>query len=390
MNMRGTNRGHLFLYAPALLACAAIAACDGSQAPLPPKTPAVPAPTVAPPGDPRIRFVGRCDTGDPAIVRFAWPATGFAFRFTGGSLGLDLEDTALADGTPDDDWIAISLDGRELPPVALSQGRRTYEIARGLSAGTHEVAVTKRTEAEVGTVGLRGVVLDPGASLGPKPAAPARIVEIVGDSISAGFGVLGKSADCPFSAATEDATRTYGALAARDLGADVWITAWTGKGVLRNDDLADRDTLPILYERVLPGVPGSRYDFAVHPDAVVLNVGTNDFARNAPSLDAFSEAYAGFVEKLRALHPKALLVLALGPMLFDEGAIDFRTLARDAIEATIADRRRQGDANVETIEFWSNPADGAGCQVHPSAATHRKMASELVRLLEAKLGWKRR
>jgi lysophospholipase L1-like esterase len=201
--------------------------------------------------------------------------------------------------------------------------------------------------------------------------------------------VLGKSADCPFSAATEDATLSYGALAARDLGADVWIAAWTGKGVLRNDDLQDPDTLPRIYERLLPGVPGSRYGFGVQPDAIVLNLGTNDFARSAPALDDFSEAYAAFVARLRALHPKALIVLAVGPMLFDEGAINFRTLARDAVAATLADRRRQGDENVATIELWSDPQDGAGCQVHPSAATHRKMADELVKLLEAKLGWKR-
>jgi lysophospholipase L1-like esterase len=373
----------------ALAACVVLAACDGSRTPLPPKSFGANGPTIVPPTDPLIRYVGRWDTSDPAVARAAWSAAAFTFRFGGTTLGLAIEDTALPDGTPDDDWVAVSLDGRELPPIALSEGRRTYEIARGLAAGSHEVAVAKRTEAEVGTIGLRGIALDPGASLGARPAAPPRILEIVGDSISTGFGVLGPNADCPFSAATEDATRTYGALAARDLGADVWIAAWKGKGVLRNDVATDADTIPRLYERLLPGVPGSRYDFAVQPDVVVLNIGTNDFARTAPPDAEFREAYAAFVARLRTLHPKALLVLALGPMLFDEGDINFRTLARAAIAATIADARKQGDEKIAMIEFWSDPADGAGCQVHPSLATHRRMADQLVRLLEAKLGWKR-
>jgi len=368
---------------------AALAACDGSRSAAPSHADGSAAPASIAPSDPRIRYVGRWDTGDPSVARAAWPAAAFAFAFSGTSLRLELEDEALADGTPDDDWLAIAIDGRELAPLALSQGRHTYEIARGLAPGMHAISAAKRTEAEVGAIGLRGITLDPGASLGPRPAAPARVVEMVGDSISTGFGIEGKSAECPFTAATEDATRTWGALAARDLGADVWIAAWKGKGVLRNDDPSDPDTLPKLYERLRPGDPGSSYAYSVHPDVVVLNVGTNDFARTAPPDAEFRAAYAAFVARLRALHPDAFLVLALGPMLFDEGEINFRTLVRNAIGATIADRRRQGDARIEMIELWADPADGVGCQVHPNRVTHRRMADELVRLLEAKLGWKR-
>jgi len=378
---------------PPIVVCAiavvALKACDGSQAPLPTKSGADPGPAFVTPTDPEIRYVGRWDTADPKVARAAWSAAELSFRFTGTSLGLDLEDEALVDGTPDDDWLAIELDGAQLEPLRLSQGRRIYEITRNLAKGTHEVSIAKRTAAEVGTIGLRGIILDPGASLGPRPAAPPRIVEIIGDSISTGFGVLGKSDDCPFSAATEDATQAYGALAARALGADVWIAAWMGKGVLRNDDLADTETLPELYDRVLPGVKGSQYDFAVQPDVVVLNIGTNDFARTAPPDAEFRVAYSAFVARLRALHPEALLVLALGPMLFDEGKIDFRTLARNAIQATLAERRERGDAKIEMIEFWSNPDEGAGCQFHPSLATHRRMADELAKVIETRLGWKR-
>lgn len=385
---RPTPRASL-LVAIAVAVCAALGACDGSRTQIPPSSDPAPIPVVVAPTNPGIRWVGRWDTSDPEVARAAWSAVGLSFRFTGTSLALDLEDEALVDGTPDDDWLVIALDGTRLDPARLSQGRRIYEVARNLPKGAHEVSVAKRTSAEVGAIGLRGIILDPGASLGSRPAAPPRTIEIVGDSISTGFGVLGKNADCPFSAATEDATQAYGALAAQELGADVWIAAWMGKGVLRNDDLADTETLPELYERVLPGVKGSRYDFAVQPDVVVLNLGTNDFARTAPPDAEFRAAYTAFVARLRELHPEALLVLALGPMLFDEGKIDFRTLARNAIQATLAEGRARGDAKIEAIEFWSNPAEGAGCQFHPSLATHRRMADELAKLIETRLGWKR-
>jgi lysophospholipase L1-like esterase len=371
------------------LGCAALAGCGGSRGKSGSRAGAAAAPVVIAPSDPGIRFVGRWDTSDPELPRSAWPAAAFAFRFTGTAAGLVLEDSVLSDDTPDGDWLAISLDGRDLPPVALSRGRRTYGIARGLAPGTHAIAVAKRTEAGVGTIGLVGIALDPGASLGPLPEPPGRVVEIVGDSISTGFGIDGESADCPFSAATEDATRTYGALAARELGADVWIAAWQGKGVLRNNDPDDADTLPRWYERLRPGDPDSVHTYGAHPDVVVLNIGTNDFAHTAPPGAEFYAAYAAFVARLRALHPGALLVLALGPLLRDEADGGVLTLARDAIGATLADRREQGDEMIEMIEFMSDPADGVGCQGHPNGVAHRRMADELMLLLEAKLGWKR-
>lgn len=339
------------------------------------------------PTDPRIRTIGRVDTRDAAVPRFAWPATGFAFRFTGTSLGLELEDTPLPHGTRENDWLALWTDGEPAPALPLVTGRRQYLVAARLAPGTHEVQVAKRTEAEVGTVGLLGIALDSGAVLKAAPARPRRIIEVVGDSISTGFGIEGASADCSFSAATENATRTYGALAARALDADVWIVAWKGKGVLRNNDPAEPEPLPVLYGRLAPADGTSTYSYRVHPDAVVVNLGTNDFAQGVPPAVEFQAAYSAFVARLRALHPAALLVLVVGPMLFDEGRVHDRTVVRSAIDAVISASRARGDVRLELLELWTDPADGVGCQFHPNAVTHQRMADELVRLLEARLGW---
>jgi hypothetical protein len=246
-------------------------------------------------------------------ARFAWPATGFALRFTGSSLRLELEDTPLPDGTVENDWLDVRVDGESAAPVALRTGRRQYVVASGLSGRAHDVEIAKRTEAEVGTVSLISITLDRGATLRAAPPRPERILEIVGDSISTGFGVDGQSADCPFTAATEDATRTYGALAARALDAEVWIVAWKGKGVFRNNDPSERDALPALYGRLAPEDSTSRYAYSTHPSA--------------------------------------------------------------------------GDTRVEPLELWTDPADGIGCQFHPNRVTQQRMADDLARLLEAKVGW---
>ena len=338
--------------------------------------------------DANIRYVGRVDTRDPVAARFAWPAAGFTFGFRGTSLTLALEDTPLPDRTEENDWLDIRIDGERVAPIALTSGRHEYRVATGLGRGRHEVQVAKRTEAEVGTVGLAQITLDRDAILEPARPLPQRVIELVGDSISTGFGIEGANADCPFSAATEDATRSYGALAARALDAEVWIVAWKGKGVLRNNDLAEPDPLPALYGRLIPGEATSpTYTYARHPDVVVLNLGTNDYALSAPPSADFAAAYGAFVDRLRALHPRALLVLAVGPMLFDEGAINYRTLVRNAITTIIAARRARGDSRVASLELWTDPADGVACQFHPNLVTHQRMADELVRLIDSELDW---
>lgn len=60
------------------------------------------------------------------------------------------------------------------------------------------------------------------------PEGPARRIEVIGDSITCGYGVDGADQYCPFSAATENHYRTYAAIAARDLGADLATLAWSG------------------------------------------------------------------------------------------------------------------------------------------------------------------
>jgi len=166
----------------------------------------------------------------------------------------------------------------------------------------------------------------------------------------------------------------------------VSVIAWQGKGVLRNYDPADPVTLPMIYERTLPGDPGARFVSRFEPDAVILNAGTNDFSDTAPPEKEFLAAYNGFVGRIRALHPESFIVLALGPMLTDGPERMWRTAMKQTIESVIAKRGSDGDARLLLLELWSDPADGAGCGVHPNLVTHEKMAGSLVRLLESPLG----
>ncbi len=334
--------------------------------------------------DAHLRYVGRVDRRGGA-VRMAWPATSVSFRVAGAHrVRLRARDVPLPDSTPATDYIGVSIDGGAFRPIALREGEATYTIAERLDASEHTIVVAKRTEAEVGTLALLDFTIDAGRFLDPPSVPPLRI-EAIGDSVTAGFGLEGRGPDCSFRAAEEDALSTYAALAARELDGDYVALAWSGKGVARNADVRELEPMPALFERTLPH-ESARYAFdAAAPDVVLVNLGTNDFVRGEPVESDVLAAYTRLLARIRAVDPRALIVAIVGPMLYDDATHRDRTLMRGWIERAVAERRAAGDDRIEMLEQWTDPAEGVGCQYHPNATTHRRLANELVAFLRPRI-----
>jgi lysophospholipase L1-like esterase len=341
---------------------------SGSEPPaMPPATPAVPAP----------RFVGRVDTSDGAGARFAWSGTGVVAHFSGSSVAVRLSGgqqyTVLVDGV--------------LQPKLVSTGGLD-SLASGLTEGEHELELYRRTEANQGEAQLLGFDFAGGQLLAPPPAAERRI-ELVGDSISAGYGDEGADMNCPFTPDTENHYLSYGALAARELGAELSTVAWSGKGVVCNygDDAAScSDPMPSYYDRTLPARATSQWDFSSwQPQAVVVNLGTNDFSTMSdPTEEQFEQAFGALLDRIRTAYPAALILATVGPLL---NGTDLTT-ARAYIDAVVSARTQAGDAKLKSFELApQNAADGYGCDWHPSARTHQIMAGVLATKLRAELGW---
>jgi lysophospholipase L1-like esterase len=325
------------------------------------------------PGEPAIHYVGRFAQEGEAM-RFEWSGSGAVAAFEGTSVAVLLEDGG-------SNQFTVVIDGEERPKLVAQSGTASYELASDLEPGRHTVEVYRRTEASFGTSAFMGFDFGDGTLL-PAPV-PVRRLELIGDSITCGYGNEGESATCPFSADTENHYATYGAIAARALDAEVVTIAWSGKGIVYNYDTDTNEPLPELYDAILPQGGDADWDFSVLPDAVVINLGTNDFStEDDPTPELFTGRYIEFLTHLRQVYPTTYILCTVGPLL---GGADLDA-ARLGIADAVAARQGEGD---ELVEVWEMNVgnDDPGCDYHPGLETHQAMADALVTELQERLGW---
>lgn len=321
----------------------------------------------------KVRLVGRFDKSDLLGPRFAWSASGATVRFRGTELWAKLSDPSGQNG------FQVVVDGRPTGTFTTTTNRDKYPLATGLAPGDHEVSFYKRTEAKIGEVQLLG--FEPESSLLPPPPAPTRRIELIGDSITAGYGDEGGTPQCLYSPATENAYDAYGAIVARTFGADHVNVSWAGKTI---------GEMSVLWDRTLPARDTSTWDFSQYvPDVVVINLGTNNFGWSDPGPARFTDPYIKLVEKVRARYPNAHVFCVLGPMLADTYPAGKMQLshARAYTKAAVDAFRAKGDERVYFLEIPTQDPNTAGCGFHPSLATHRKMAELLSSAIKSKLGW---
>lgn len=323
-----------------------------------------------PAGRAQLTSVTRPDPDLPELPLLAWTHAQVRARFTGTRLGLRLQ--ALL-GTP---WFELRIDGRRHRLGLVPGSTRDYLLREPLAEGEHELELTKRTEASSTQARLHGLLLAPGARLLTPPAPRPLRIELYGDSISAGACNGDAGADQYDDLSTHDGTRSYGALAARALGADYLAMAVSGIGI--SASWADAPRLPELFDRLLPtpsaprvsaGEPGQRA-----PDVLVLNLGQNDQGwtqaqgRHFPF--DYRARYVALVRALRIRHPQAHIVCALG------GMTGWRASAALLHEWQAAvDELRAQDTRVHRLLFQ------ACTDNHPRIDTHARLAQELERFL---------
>jgi hypothetical protein len=321
-----------------------------------------------------LRYSGRNDLSDPAAPVLYWPGASVQARFDGTSLGVTLADS------PGGNFYNAIIDGDEAAPVVIDckPGAHTYAVASNLTSGVHEVLLFRRTEGTSGPTVFLGFQLDNGCTLQPLPPPLSRRIEFYGDSITCGMGNEAPDDGPDNINAQRNNYLAYGAVTARNLGADYRCIARSGIGIIKSwFDL----TMPDYWYRLNPADPAGRWDFSTWtPDVVVVNLFQNDCwltpkMNPVPTPDQIVQAYLDFVSGIRDIYPEAHIVCALGCM----NATKEDSPWPDYIHQAVI---QMEDSNLSECIF-----PFTGWSKHPRVRHHQAMADQLTEHIRRVMKW---
>lgn len=285
-------------------------------------------------------------------------------------------------------WIGVEINGELVKRIRLEDGEQSYVLYEGEELKNAEIGIVKLTENQMTNTGVKSITCN--ASRIAPSARKERTIEVIGDSITCGYSNEAEGPEYGFNCDYENGAETYGYLAAKELDADYSLVCISGLGLISNytEYVGEKEDYLLLgevydytdtnFEQRRGIEPLSMWDFGEGSDIVVINIGTNDYSYTGKDDDRqyeFYEAYYDFLGDVREHNPEADIVCTMGIM----GAELFGQIEK-AAEDFSADN---SDEHIFTMKFdYQSEEDGYGGDYHPSVATHRKAAEQLVEFLD--------
>ena len=290
-------------------------------------------------------------------------------------------DVVLTATSTGDTYYTVYIDGVRVEQRFYVGNRKlSMVIATFEGNNFHTIKVLKQSESAwstsyVDSLAFKGVLLE-------KPQARKLTIEVLGDSLTTGYGNLGVKSEGNAEGGNtphkQDATQSYGFLAAEKLNADCNIMAWSGVGLDIGWTHAPFDT---YYERQnFHRESKVTYNYDLNaPDVLIVHLGANDFTyerdKDSAATSKFVEKGIKLVEDIRKGYGKDMPVIwAYDP---DEGVPEYIKQISDHFG---------GEANgFYIIELeWQSTDEYWGASGHPSVAAHEKHAQMIVDLIEEK------
>lgn len=281
--------------------------------------------------------------------------------------------------------IAVFADGELVIDTVLNSSSETFTVDLEEYSFNAVIKIIKLSESmyssfgvgEIETYGKRDI----------KPTQKKELsIEFIGDSLTAGFGVDETRTNADFSTATEDFTKTYAYLTAKELDANYSAVAFSGYGVLSGytkSHLNSEDTIFSVYEKA---ITNKKFEMQAaldtwygeeSNDIVVINLGTNDasYCVNGERRKAFTEKYEELLSLVRKYNSDAFIICALG---------DVNNSMYPYIKQAVENfRQRESDLKITcTVLNYNMAENGSVIQGHPSFAAHQAAAAELTALIE--------
>ena len=333
-----------------------------------------------PASDKNFRYVGRCDFSNPDEIKFDWSGVYIQFRFTGSYLSLKMDDTK-------HNYYNVFLDDEPVRVIDVKSDTLIV-IAEGLQKKEHWLQLYKRTEGEQGTGTFKGIDIDNKGELFFWDDVPSRKIEFIGNSITCGYGTEGKNAAEHFKPETENNYHSYAPVIARAFHADYHIAAHSGQGAVRNygdKNKVSSYNMPVRYLQLFDQQKEPLWNFSEWiPDAVVINLGTNDFStRPFPDKVIFQKGYENLILKVREFYGDIPVFCVVGPMI-DEPCYSYVKEMVDNFRKVY----RTGHVYFIGIpqELMVKDKD-LGSDSHPNYKGQRKMAAHVTPVISSVMGW---
>lgn len=291
--------------------------------------------------------------------------------------------------------IAIYVNGRRVVDDMMDAPKKEYLVFESEQAEDCLVEIVKLSETAMSTVGIQSIAVEAEDGIHPAPEK-AHYVEIIGDSITCGYGVDDEVAEHHFSTKTEDVTKGYAWHTVKSLDLDYSLVCISGYGLVsgyvgEGEPKKPEQTMQQYYDKLGFSygeylgrkAAESEWEFKHQPELIVINLGTNDDSYaldDSERQEEYRLAYIAFLKQVRSKNPKAKILCTLGIM----GDRLFPILEK-AVEAY---KGETGDTNVCTMRFTPQLLeDGYVADYHPTVITHKKAAEKLTGEIKALMGW---
>jgi len=325
----------------------------------------------------KVKYTGRFDMRDSNGPEFAWSASSISAGFFGTGIKACLKSHG-------NSFFTVIIDGKNAINSLQVERKGCFTLASGLKEGEHTVELVKRNEFNTSSAQFLGFEIENGKLLEP-PTELERKIEIIGDSITCGFGNEG-SEFTEYDPKYDNAYLSYGAVASRELNAECTIIGCSGYGVIREYTGNTENILPNKYSVILPAKSGKWNFKSWIPQVVAINLGTNDFSFGfIPDKTAFKEGYINFIKTILDNYPNTSIICSIGPLLDGEVLkITREYVSRDVVGYY----RENGNNRVFFLEYeQQKDEDGYGITRHPGLKTHRLMGIILAGEIRRIMGW---
>ncbi|MBR6874427.1 MAG: GDSL family lipase [Ruminococcus sp.] len=339
-----------------------------------------------------VKVVGRTYESD-GVLWLGYSGTGVDFDFTGDTLKINM--IGSYSGMDNKPRAALYVDGERKDDQLIASDGTTFEV-KGSPDKAVNVKLVKLSECGNSSIGILNI--DAGGGTVTPAAAKSHKIEIIGDSITCGYGVDDEDPNHHFATSTEDCTKSYSYKTAQLLDADYSLVAMSGWGIISgysgDGKKVEVQQLPKYYDKIgynynkgFGSVKAETLDWDFNkfvPDVIVINLGTNDASYTGTKKDRqqdYQDSYVAFLKQIREKNPTAKIYCTLGIM--DARLNKVMAAAAEAYTA------ETGDSNIATFEFplQDSANDGIVADYHPSDTTHTKSAQLLADFIKQDMGW---